>query len=507
MSFICELSGEPLTGAAEVVVTPSGHICLKRLLLTKLAENGGVDPWSTGPLQESELVNLATKSKVLPPRPQITSLPNLLGLMQSEYDNLVLELFDTRQALEDTRKELSQALYQNDAAVRVVARISMERDQARQELQQWSAGVKTAAVTVATDGDSATEPPAKKQKTDAPVKIDAQPGSAKIPDDQLLILTNTWEKLSQERKAQKKDLVAAAPSKERLSKFTEIAHKGWHKSSGKQGLLGIVQDGDFVATTGRDKQVCVYDTKEGVVSFSVAGVGGTSSLDLQGTRVVVGVDKTVKLFVKDQESATLELESEVVQVQFHPSGQHVVVLLKDSRLILCDANLQEIASFGEEGTTYTAGRLHPDGLLYAAGTESGDLQLWDFKSGGLATTLRSESDDTAVAEVSFSSSGYHFVSVTFSGKVHVWDLKKQKTMAVLEEISAKTACFDVSGKYLAYAGEKGVVLTALKEWGILAQWARKTSGMVWSAESLVTCSDKERAVRFHGVGDDNVQVD
>lgn len=48
----------------------------------------------------------------------------------------MLELFDTRKALEDTRKELSQALYQNDGAIRVVARLCQERDQARQQLEQ-----------------------------------------------------------------------------------------------------------------------------------------------------------------------------------------------------------------------------------------------------------------------------------------------------------------------------------------------------------------------------------
>ena len=265
----------------------------------------------------------------------------------------------------------------------------------------------------------------------------------------------------------------------------------------------MAQDGDLVVTTGRDKQICVYDMKEGVLSFTVAGVGATT-IDLQGTRVVSGANKTVKLFDKEEEVASLELASDVVQVQFHPSGQHIVVLSKESKLILCDAALKEVASFENPGSIYTTGRLHPDGLLFAAGTDSGDLQLWDFKSGSLAITLKSDTDDSAVMDISFSSNGYHFASVTTAGKVHAWDLKKQKTMAVLDEIPAKMACFDVSGKYLAYAGEKGVVVTTVKEWDVAVQWAKKTSAIVWSTQSLITCSDKERAVRFHGnEGDDN----
>ena len=56
--------------------------------------------------------------------------------MQTEWDALMVETFNLKSALEETRRELSQALYQNDAAVRVIARLTMERDQARQMLAQ-----------------------------------------------------------------------------------------------------------------------------------------------------------------------------------------------------------------------------------------------------------------------------------------------------------------------------------------------------------------------------------
>ena len=46
----------------------------------------------------------------------------LLANMQTEWDALMVETFNLKGALEETRRELSQALYQNDAAVRVIAR-------------------------------------------------------------------------------------------------------------------------------------------------------------------------------------------------------------------------------------------------------------------------------------------------------------------------------------------------------------------------------------------------
>eukprot|EP00957_Ditylum_brightwellii_P051369 3895806-Ditylum_brightwellii.AAC.1 len=67
-------------------------------------------------------------------------------MLQTEYDAVLLELFDTRRALEETRRELSQALYQNDAAVRVVARLASERDAAREMVAAWSSAKKEEVV-------------------------------------------------------------------------------------------------------------------------------------------------------------------------------------------------------------------------------------------------------------------------------------------------------------------------------------------------------------------------
>ena len=83
-----------------------------------------------------DLVELKSSRTVRPRPPTLTSIPSLLSVFQNEWDALALETFSLRQHLTQTRQELSRALYEHDAAVRVIARVSRERDEARDALSK-----------------------------------------------------------------------------------------------------------------------------------------------------------------------------------------------------------------------------------------------------------------------------------------------------------------------------------------------------------------------------------
>lgn len=91
-------------------------------------------------MTDDDLVELKSSRVVRPRPPTLTSIPSLLGVFQEEWDALALETYTLKQTLAQTRQELSTALYQHDAAVRVIARLTKERDEARDALSKVSVG-------------------------------------------------------------------------------------------------------------------------------------------------------------------------------------------------------------------------------------------------------------------------------------------------------------------------------------------------------------------------------
>ena len=115
----------------------SGHVFEKRLIEAYISENGK-DPVTHDELTTDDLVDLKSARIVRPRPPTLTSIPSLLSVFQNEWDALALETYTLRQHLTQTRQELSTALYQHDAAVRVIARLTRERDEARNTLSKVS---------------------------------------------------------------------------------------------------------------------------------------------------------------------------------------------------------------------------------------------------------------------------------------------------------------------------------------------------------------------------------
>jgi len=488
-------------------------------------------------------------------------------MLQTEYDAVLLELFDTRRALEETRRELSQALYQNDAAVRVVARLASERDAAREMVAAWSSAKKEEVVVAEgvgagqkrrrvedaspADGDDdedvGPKPPPVVVEPEQPSSL-----SDNIPPSDLEAMKAKWKILSKSRR-KRPPPPASHATKEQLAEFSQIDKKTLHKSSAKPGITALVVDNkhDIAVSGGRDKQIIVYSKEENRVLATIAGVASKeiTCVDVSHTEdgktlIVTGSqDGHVKAYlspdyqllgsamVEDDDEGDAEQKA-VVGVSIHPTGTYALATTRKGTVVFLSVSssegegVQKRAVFREkdaDDVQYSCSMIHPDGLILGVGTTEGKLKIWDLKTQKLAQTL--EGHEGSVTSLCFSENGYHVVSSSSSGEVLVWDLRKGKTIKTLnqKEESDDTssigavccAAFDPSGRYLAYGGEKGVNITVVKEWNLIAlqesgKENENVTGISWGkdAMSLVTCSDKERAMKYWGPpssskGDDN----
>jgi pre-mRNA-processing factor 19 len=137
--MFCAISGN--VPEEPVVSKKSGHVFEKRLIDKYVAETGRC-PVTQAELGPDDLLPLATNKTVKPRTTPATSVPGLLGLFHDEWDALMLETHALRQSLHTSRQELSHALYQHDAACRVIARLMRERDEARAALDSMRCGAR-----------------------------------------------------------------------------------------------------------------------------------------------------------------------------------------------------------------------------------------------------------------------------------------------------------------------------------------------------------------------------
>ena len=132
MVLVCAISGYP---PEEPVISKDGYLFERRLIETAIQQTGNC-PVTGSPLTLDDLrpVNTTNPTKAVPV--DSSSLPGLLDMFQKEWDRLLLEQFELKSQLNAVQEELAKALYEHEGAVRTIARLTRERDEALSMEQQ-----------------------------------------------------------------------------------------------------------------------------------------------------------------------------------------------------------------------------------------------------------------------------------------------------------------------------------------------------------------------------------
>jgi len=256
----------------------------ERSLIEKHLQQTGTNPTTGEPLDKSALVSVRSKASARPRPPTMTSFPSMLATFQQEWDGLMLETSRMRTELDTTRQNLSRALYQYDAACRVIVRIQRERDEARAALAAAQQGLAMVHVGAAQGGAGGEDGSGTGASSSASASASASASSSGLEGLEGEALGDELEaraaavtaQLAAVRKGRKvpKSLATQAS----MAAYGERSKCSPHSSDrGDIGCLALHPDaavqGGMVVTGAADKAVVVWDVSEGRQVARLEGLG------------------------------------------------------------------------------------------------------------------------------------------------------------------------------------------------------------------------------------------
>lgn len=470
MSLVCAISNEV---PEHPVISPvSGSIFEKRLVEKYVVENG-TDPINGEKVSVDELIEIKTSPLVKPRPPSATSIPAILKCLQDEWDAVMLHSFTLRQQLQTARQELSHALYQHDAACRVIARLTKEVTAAREALATLKpqAGI-TAGVAAVPVPQPAYAAEAGPESAEEPME------EAGMTEEIIQKLQDKATLLTAERKKRGKTVPEGLVTSEDLRAFRQLAsHVGLHSAS-MPGILALdvcLRDTSKVVTGGNDKNAVVFnkDTEQvmAILQGHTKKVTGVIYHPDDELVFTASQDHTIRVWGVQQTAPCAHVlrahDGPVTGISLHATGDYLLSCSTDSYWAFSDVRAGRVLTKVSESAgepALTCAQFHPDGLIFGTGTEDSVVKIWDLKERTNVANFPGHSGP--ITSISFSENGYYLATSADDSVVKLWDLRKLKnfkTIALDDRYEVKSLCFDQSGTYLAVAGTD-VRVYLCKQW-------------------------------------------
>ncbi|EDO47404.1 predicted protein [Nematostella vectensis] len=506
MAFYCSISHEV---PEHPCISPlSGNVFERRLIEKYIAENG-TDPVNGEPMSEDQLIDVKVNTLVKPRPPSATSIPAILKALQDEWDACMLHSFSLRQQLQTARQELSHALYQHDAACRVIARLTKEVTAAREAL----ATLKPQAGIVPTPALVAA-PVALSVLADESMEVQAGEEGG-MTEEVLQKLQEKATLLTAERKKRGKKVPEDLTPADEIRNFTQIAsHPGLHSAS-TPGILALdlqLADTSKVLTGGLDKNAIVFnkDTEQVIATLK----GHTKKITnviyhpTEELGITASADSTIRVWSITKGSCEHILKAHdqaVTGLSLHATGDYLLSCSADQHWAFSDIRtgrvLTKCISDPAVNQGLTCAQFHPDGLIFGTGTSDSIIKIWDLKE--RTNVAKFPGHSGPISDITFSENGYYLATSADDSVVKLWDLRKLKnfkTINLADRFEVKALSFDQSGTYLAVAGTE-IQIYLVKQWELLNSFSEH-SGLVTGVKfgrhaATVVSSGMDRHLKFY----------
>ena len=279
-----------------------------------------------------------------PRPPNLTSLPSLLQVFQNEWDAIALETYSLRQQLADSRQELSTALYEHDAACRVISRLVKERDEARDALAKVQIGG-----VARTDGNS-MDVDEKESDTVAPA------ASSSLPEDIVAKITAAYEEKSSTRRKRKVSLTYTTP--ESIKSFVPTSTSSKAPIAHPRAM--VYSESSSMALISGTTDAVLYSVEKEQVVKKLSKAGSACAVALLADVAVTG-NKKGKVMTWSMEGAhkgSISVGGEVLDIAAHPVDS-LFGTATAAAWSFCDlAQESVVASFPNQGNVLQLLNLH-----------------------------------------------------------------------------------------------------------------------------------------------------
>ncbi|XP_071944991.1 pre-mRNA-processing factor 19-like [Antedon mediterranea] len=504
MALICSISHEV---PEHPVVSPVSNNIFERRLIEKFIAENGVDPITGEVLTEDMLVDVKVSPVVKPRPPTATSIPAILKLLQDEWDACMLHSFTLRQQLQTARQELSHALYQHDAACRVIARLTKEVTAAREAL----ATLKPQAAPGIAPIGSMVQPSQLAEPMEA-----EEAGMIGMSEEVIQKLQDKAALLTAERKKRGKKVPEDLMPAEEIRSFrAQSSHPGLHSAS-NPGILALdiqAANTNKILTGGADRNVVVFNKETEQVETILKGhTKKVNHVIYHPNKDVVfssSPDSTIRVWAVASGSCAQTIRAHdgaVTGLSLHATGDYMLSCSEDRHWAFSDINVGRVltkVSDDSIGHALTCAQFHPDGLIFGTGTGDSVIKIWDLKERTNVANFPGHSGP--ITAISFSENGYYLATAADDSVVKLWDLRKLKNfknIALDSHYEVKSLSFDQSGTYLAVAGSD-VRVYLCKQWqelAVLTDHNGLATGVRFGQHAgFLASTGMDRSLKFYGL--------